>query len=188
MILEPRSGATTMKWTGARYRDTPTVEVETFIQAPPAAVWRLISDITLMPSTSPELQRIEWCDGAGGAAVGATFVGHMEHPAIGNWHVTSHIIECDPPSAFAWAVHDPADPAAVWRFTVHPEGSGTRLRESAQLGPGPSGLTEAIERWPDKEQKIVFNRLREFETNMTATLAEFKRRLESDPAGAVGDA
>jgi carbon monoxide dehydrogenase subunit G len=175
-----------MEWTGARYRDSPTVEVETFIDAPPAAVWELISDITVMPSTSPELQRIEWCDGEGGATVGATFVGHMEHRAIGSWQVTSHVIECDPPTSFAWAVNDPADPSAVWRFTARPEGSGTRLRESAQLGPGPSGLSAAIERWPDKEQKIVFNRLREFETNMAATLAAFKQLLEGTPASETG--
>ena len=35
---------------------------------------------------------------------------------------------------------------------------------------GPVGLSLAIEQMPDKEQKIVFVRLREFERNMTFTL------------------
>jgi hypothetical protein len=32
---------------------------------------------------------------------------------------------------------------------------------------------------PDKEQKIVFVRMREFERNMTATLKEIKKRAEA---------
>jgi hypothetical protein len=39
-------------------------------------------------------------------------------------------------------------------------------------------LSVAIERMPDKEQKIVFVRLREFEANMGATLAAIKRLAE----------
>jgi hypothetical protein len=39
-------------------------------------------------------------------------------------------------------------------------------------------LSVAIERMPDREQKIVFVRLREFEANMGATLAAIKRLAE----------
>jgi len=38
-----------MEWTGARYADMPTVEVRTWIGAPPARVWELVSDVVLMP-------------------------------------------------------------------------------------------------------------------------------------------
>jgi hypothetical protein len=47
-----------------------------------------------------------------------------------------------------------------------------------QVGPGRSGLSVAIEQMPDKEQKIVFVRLREFETYMGTTLAAIKRLAE----------
>ena len=40
-----------------------------------------------------------------------------------------------------------------------------------RMGPGRSGLSFAIDPMPDKEQKIVFVRLREFEKSMTRTLA-----------------
>ncbi|HTF46583.1 MAG TPA: SRPBCC family protein, partial [Pseudonocardia sp.] len=63
-----------------------------------------------------------------------------------------------------------------------PEGSGTRLREWMQMGPGRSGLSFAIDRMPEKEQKIVFVRMREFEANMSATLAAIKERVESATA------
>ncbi|HEV8623831.1 MAG TPA: SRPBCC family protein, partial [Acidimicrobiia bacterium] len=60
-----------MEWTGARYADKPRVEVRTWIDAPPARVWALVSDIELMPRTSTELQSVEWLDGVTGPRVGA---------------------------------------------------------------------------------------------------------------------
>jgi uncharacterized protein YndB with AHSA1/START domain len=33
-----------MDYRGLRYADTPTVEVDTFIDAPPARVWELVAD------------------------------------------------------------------------------------------------------------------------------------------------
>jgi hypothetical protein len=48
-----------------------------------------------------------------------------------------------------------------------------------QMGPARSGLSFAIDRMPEKEQKIVFVRMREFEANMTVTLEGFKKLAES---------
>lgn len=168
-----------MEWTGARYADTPTVEVSTWVAAPPEAVWELVADITLMPSMSSELQSVEWLDGASAPAVGARFVGRSRHDALGEWETISHVVECDPPRVLGWAVGDPDHPAATWRFTLEPADGGTALRQWMRLGPAPSGLSIAIERMPDKEQKLVFVRLREFETNMRATLAAIKERVEA---------
>ncbi|MFD4507237.1 SRPBCC family protein [Streptomyces sp. NPDC058457] len=168
-----------MEWTGARYADRPTIEVRTWIDAPPATVWALVSDIELMPDMSEELRSVTWLDGAAAPAVGARFVGRSEHEALGKWETTSHVIECEPESVFAWAVQDPADPSAVWRFRLSPKDGGTELSQWMQLGPGRSGLSIAIDRMPDKEQKIVFVRLREFERGITATLAQIKKRAEA---------
>jgi hypothetical protein len=88
------------------------------------------------------------------------------------------IVAYDPPRVFAWAVGDPEFPAATWRFSLEPRPGGTLLRQWVQVGPGRSGLSVAIEQMPDKEQKIVFVRLREFETYMGTTLAAIKRLAE----------
>jgi hypothetical protein len=48
-----------------------------------------------------------------------------------------------------------------------------------QMGPARSGLSFAIDRMPDKEQKIVFVRMREFEQNMGFTLQRIKALAES---------
>ncbi|MFF4357075.1 SRPBCC family protein [Streptomyces sp. NPDC001604] len=168
-----------MKWTGAHYTDKPTVEVRTWIGAPPERVWALVTDIALMPSLSEELQSVEWLDGATGPAVGARFLGRSKHPAFGEWTTISYVIEYEPQHVFAWAVQDPAEPSAIWRFRLHEGGGGTELSQWMQLGPGHSGLSVAIDRMPEKEQKIVFVRMREFEHNMTVTLEHIKKLAET---------
>jgi uncharacterized protein YndB with AHSA1/START domain len=172
-----------MEWTGARYADKPTVEVPIEIDAPPERVWAIVSDIAVMPGASSELQAVEWLDGRSGPGLGARFAGHNRHQALGEWSTVSVIVEYDPPHLFAWAVGDPEWPSAIWRFNLEPRDGGTVLRQWVQVGPGRSGLSYAIDRMPDKEQKIVFVRLRELETSMGATLAAVKRLAEG-PAGA----
>ena len=81
-----------MEWTGARYADKPSVEVTTWIDAPPERVWQLVSDVGLMPAMSSELQSVEWLDGATGASLGARFVGRSKHDAFGEWATTSHVV------------------------------------------------------------------------------------------------
>ncbi|MGW6025164.1 SRPBCC family protein [Streptomyces sp. NPDC055099] len=168
-----------MEWTGARYADKPTAEVRTRIAAPPERVWELVSDIALMPTLSAELRSVEWLDGTTRPVLGARFVGRSEHPSFGAWETTSYVVECEAPRAFAWAVQDPENPSALWRFTLTAADDGcTELTQWMQMGPGRSGLSYAIERMPEKEQKIVFVRMREFEQNMTATLDAIKKLAE----------
>jgi len=177
-----------MEWTGARYADKPTVEVDTYIDAPPSEVWRVVADLHLMPSMSDELQSVELLDGATDPALGVRFVGRSSHPDLGEWATTSTIIEFEPERIFEWAVVDPDNPTAIWRFTLTPERQGTRLSQWMQMGPARSGLNYAIDRMPDKEQKIVFVRMREFERNITRTLSDIKNRIESHHAASAGNA
>lgn len=177
-----------MEWTGARYADKPTAEVRTRIAASPERVWELVSDITLMPTLSAELRSAEWLDGTTGPALGARFVGRSEHPSFGAWETTSYVVECEAPRVFAWAVEDPERPSAVWRFNLTAaDDGGTELTQWMRMGPGRSGLSYAIDRMPEKEQKIVYVRMREFEQNMTATLDAIKKLAEG-AEGAEGPA
>ncbi|MDH6244090.1 SRPBCC family protein [Mycobacterium sp. OTB74] len=168
-----------MEWTGAVYADAPTVEVSTWIAAAPEKVWALASDINVMADCSPELERVEWNEGYDKPCVGARFTGYNKHAALGEWSTVSEVVECDPQRAFAWVVGDVDHPTATWRFRMTPEGTGTRLSQWAQLGPAPSGLSIAIAAMPGKEQKIVFNRLREFESGMSANLEHIKNKAEA---------
>ena len=167
-----------MEWTGQVYADCPAVTAEVYIEAPPERVWDLVSEIALMAELSSELQQVAWLDGVTGPAVGRRFTGRNAHPAMGEWETVSTVTECDPPHRFAWTVGDPAHPSATWRFTLKPDGEGTRLEQWYQMGPARSGLNIAIDAMPDKEAKIVFVRLREHETGMRHNLEIIKDRAE----------
>lgn len=166
-----------------RYADGPTAEVDVVIDAPLGRVWELVSDITLPIRFSTELRGAEWLDG-GNVAEGARFVGRSAHPAAGEWETTCTITALVPNRTFEWAVGDPTFPSATWRFDLEEADDGVHLRQTATLGPAPSGLTPAIEAMPDKEERIVARRLDEHRANMQATLDGVKALAEA-PAGST---
>ena len=168
-----------MEWTGARLADQPEAQVRTWIAASTEQVWPVVSDIELLPAASAELRSVQWLDGATGPAVGARFLGRNRNEALGEWTTTSHVVECAPGRVFAWAVQDPADPIATWRFALSPREGGTDLAYRVRLGTGRSGLTRAIARAPERERQVVAQRLRDLERNMVTTLEQLKRHAES---------
>jgi uncharacterized protein YndB with AHSA1/START domain len=162
-----------------KYAEGPTAEATVHVAAPPEPVWELVSDIHLIASLSHELQEVQRLDGAARASTGATFRGRNVHPAAGEWTTVSHVVECDPPRTFTWAVQDPANPTTTWRFELTPSEGGTELRQWARMGPGPSNLDHAIASMPDKEERIVAGRLRESRAGIDANLAAIKEMAES---------
>ena len=168
-----------------RYSEAPTVEASTLVNAPPETLWPLITDIELIASLSTELQRVRWLDDAPEVTVGRRFEGTNFHKARGEWSTTSSVIACSEPRVFSWAVENVDDPTAVWGFELTPADGGTMLRQFAQLGPGPSGLSQVIERMPEKEEKIVEYRLREFRAGIERNLSALRELAESGrpPAG-----
>lgn len=183
-------GPGTVRWTPAgdrlaavegirvRYADLPTEEASIHVAAPPEAIWPLVTDLDLLAELSAELQQASWNEGVTGAALGRTFRGRNVHPSVGEWETVSTVVEYDAPRSFAWAVMDPKNPTAVWRFTLTPDGDGTELRQWARMGPGWSFLNQAIERTPDKEERIVARRLEQWRAGMEANLAGIKERAE----------
>ncbi len=165
-----------------KYADNPTVEVDVFVDAPVERLWSLVSDINLPARFSSELQAAHWLDDATGPVAGARFVGRSWHPAAGEWETTCVVTVCEPCRSFGWAVGDPDHPSASWRFDVEPEGAGARLRQWAQIGPAPSGLTPAILAMPEKEERIVARRLAEHRANMQATVNGVKALAEGRPS------
>ncbi|MET9917214.1 SRPBCC family protein [Streptomyces sp. NPDC006435] len=174
-----------------KYSDGLSVEVTVHVDATVQRVWELVSDIGLPARLSPELQSVAWLDGAARPVVGARFEGFNRHPMIGEWRTVSHVIEADEQRAFAWAVTDadgrygeatldPARCMASWRYGIAAEGSGTRLRQTARIGPGRSGLLVAIEGRPDRERQIIEFRLKELRAGMATTLHGIKELAEED--------
>jgi len=166
-----------------RYVDAPVVQADIHIEATPQRVWDLVIDIELPARLSPELQRVQWLDGASGPTVGARFMGYNHNPVLGEWRTTAQVTELNPLRVFAWAVTDPdgrfgasttTGPMATWRFELTPQDGGTQLRQSVQIGPARSGLSLAIDRMPEEEAQLVAYRIRQLRAGMEATLAGTK--------------
>ncbi len=160
-----------------RLADQPSVEVDVFVAAPPDVVWSLVADVTRIGEWSPECMGARWLDDAR-SVPGARFQGHQRRGDL-EWDSVSVVTEAEPGRTFAWAVGDPADPAASWRFDLRAEAGGTRLVQRAVMGPGQSRLSAIVARHPDQEERIVAARLEEHRRNMAVTLDGIRQAAEA---------
>lgn len=158
--------------------DGPGTVVEADIAASVSDVWALVSDIDLPASFSDEFLGASWVEPATGPAVGASFVGRNTHSVIGEWEVPCFVNVYDPERAFGWCTSDPENPGARWLFELEPISGAVRLRFSVVLGPGPSGLTVAVARQPDKEDRVVHRRMKEHFANMSRVVDGIRTRVE----------
>jgi len=153
--------------------------VEVDIKAPAAKVWEYVSDINMPARFSGEFVGAEWDDPEADVAVGSTFTGHNDHPAIGQWDVGVTVTHYVERKRFGWRTGGEVDPGAMWRFELEYIPGGTRLRYLLQIGPGRSGLSQAIDAMPDKEPRIIARRQDEHKANMQAVIEGIKHLAES---------
>jgi nitroreductase len=162
------------------FADGAGVTVEIDVDAKPADIWPIISDIELPARFSDEFQGAEWIDDE--PAIGARFLGRNKRDDLGEWEVTCTIVDFETERVFAWNSVDPDNAAAQWRFELQPLLGGTRLRFAMVLGPGPSGLTMFIESMPDQEAAIIANRQKGQIANMRCTIEGIRDLAEAAAA------
>ncbi|MFI2200898.1 SRPBCC family protein [Streptomyces sp. NPDC020192] len=162
------------------------VECVTEIEAAPQRVWELVSDISTSARHSPELQEVEWLDGAEGPAVGACFSGRNRNSGMGEWRTVSRVAQMSEQRLFEWEVvryndRRHGEPLAVWTYTLEPlaDGSGTRLRHGMRFGAARGPMHDAVERYPDREEQIIDGRLALLRTGIERTLAGVKAEAEA---------
>ena len=128
-------------------RDSVTLRLE----APPAKVWELVSDVTHIGRFSPETFEAEWLDGATGPAEGVRFRGHVSRNGRGPvYWTTCTIVRCDPEREFTFVVGTASKNMMTWGYQLEPAADGatevTEFCESAddlgmriywKLFPGP---------------------------------------------------
>ncbi|WP_328318598.1 SRPBCC family protein [Streptomyces sp. NBC_00388] len=162
------------------------MECEIEIAVPPERVWPLVSDIATSARHSPELNEVEWLDGADGPVVGACFTGHNRNAVLGEWSTVSRIAQLDEHRTFQWEVVHSDErrlgaPLAIWTYTLQPlaDGSRTRLRHGMRLGAAEGPMQDFVARHPDQEEQIIDGRLALLRDGIDATLAGVKADAES---------
>lgn len=163
--------ATNNRGVQSRYEHSESVHVE----ASPAAVYAMVSDIARTGEWSPVCKKCWWDEGQG-PQVGAWFTGLNITPER-EWETRSQVVAAEPGREFAWEVNNGW---ARWGFTVAPEDGGTRLTESWHfLERGREGFRE---RFGDDAEAQVEARIHAALTGIPATLAAIKQLAEQPPA------
>jgi hypothetical protein len=145
--------------------------------AQPDKIWDLVSDVTQVGKFSPETFEAKWIDGSTGPEVGARFKGHVRRNGRGPvYWTTCKVTVCDPEREFTFAVVGRNDSAMnTWSYRLRPEGDGTDVTESFQLGPAlPMRLYWGLLGW---------TRGKTNERGMRSTLEGIKAMVESPARG-----
>ena len=114
----------------------PTGEVSVHIDASPAEVWDLVTDVTRIGEFSPETFEAKWRRGYDHAEVGAKFKGHVKRNGVGPtyWSACT-VTKCDPEKVFEFAVGSDEMTVNNWGYRLEPDGSGTRVTEYFRIEP-----------------------------------------------------
>jgi uncharacterized protein YndB with AHSA1/START domain len=111
-------------------------EVSLHMDASPAEVWALVSDVTRIGEFSPETFEAEWTRGSTGPEVGATFRGHVRRNGVGPvYWAPCKVTACEPEAHFEFGVMGPGGRLNTWGYRLAPEGGGTRVTEYFRLTP-----------------------------------------------------
>lgn len=148
------------------------------IDAPPATVWALITDVTQMGRWSPECRSCTWLDGAREPAVGTRFKGHNKRGLL-RWSTTSTVVTAEEPSHFAFEV----DKSGMrWGYRLEPRGPGTAVREyREEIGPKPWSVQMAYSlKLLGRDPDAIVRR------GMAETLDRLKAGAEAAAGGASG--
>ncbi len=149
------------------------------MRASASAIWEACIDPSLPVDNSPELVAAEWDPEGPPPGPGARLLGRNRRGDI-EWSTTSHVVEWEPNQGWSYEVGVGANAASQWWFSLDDHRDGTvTVTQKVRLGPGKSGLTDAIERKPELEESIIERRLQFMATAMKANLEAIEARATS---------
>ena len=150
------------------------ISASTEVDADPAAVWALVSDLPRMGELSPENTGGSWVGGATGPAVGARFRGSNRR-GWRRWSTAVRVTECEPGRRFAFEVRSLRMPVATWSYDVVPRPGGCTVTETWHDQRGPAMMTLG------RLATGVADRAQHTATGISQTLASVKARAERRP-------
>ena len=113
----------------------PGDHVSVWMDASPAEVWDLVSDVTRIGEFSPETFEARWTRGSTGPEVGAYFKGHVKRNGVGPTYWTlCRVTACEPEQVFEFAVGPDEVNVNNWGYRLEPKDGGTLVTEYFRLG------------------------------------------------------
>jgi uncharacterized protein YndB with AHSA1/START domain len=148
-------------------RGPASAKAEVTIDAEPAAVYDLITDLPTLASLAPESAGMKWRKGDH-ASAGAVFKGTNRN-GFRRWTTTCTVTDADPGRVFAFDVRYLGAPVAHWRYDITAEGNGCRVTEKtwdhrtrfmAKAGGLATGVTDR-DTANDGNMKLTLERLKQ---------------------------
>ncbi|WP_017623804.1 SRPBCC family protein [Nocardiopsis chromatogenes] len=164
------------------------------VEAPPAEVYRVVSDLPRSAEWSPECRGGVWTSGAPGA-VGSVFRGENHRPddvvgwaplVRGTWHTEARVVRADPGRAFHWMMlsHAGEDQESVWGFDIEPAGAGAArsvLVHRFRMGAATAGIHKIVADLDEEARKrFIEEWTGKLASDLDATLARIKAVIEED--------
>jgi uncharacterized protein YndB with AHSA1/START domain len=102
-----------------------------WVDATPAEVYRLVSDVSSISRWSPNASEVAFDEGAGPVA-GAWFSGHNRRDGK-EWITRSQVVRAEPGSAFVFVVGGAENGIVEWSWTFQARGRGSVVEQSWRL-------------------------------------------------------
>ncbi len=146
----------------------PLLQAQIDIDAPPATVWALVSDLSRMPEWSPQTRKMKLL---GSMRVGAKTV-NVNRRGLQAWPTTSTITAIEPERKLAFRVDLNG---TEWSYELEPIDGGTRVVESRRAPNGVKKVSTVLVNAmmggvPSFEEELV--------EGMNQTLARIKAAAE----------
>jgi hypothetical protein len=149
----------------------PNATSSVAIDAAPATVYALITDLDAMTEIAEETAKMRWTKGSS-AAPGAVFKGTNRN-GWRRWTTTCKVTDAAPGERFAFHVSHAGVPISRWQYDIAPAGDGCTVTESTwDRRPG----------WYKKPAELatgVSNRAGVNADHIQATLQRLKNRAEA---------
>ena len=143
------------------------------IDAPPSAVWSVVSDLRNMPRWSPQTMK-SILRGRNGA--GARFLNiNRKGPLV--WPTRSKVVRFEAEKEIAWRVKDNF---TIWSLSLEPRATGTVLTQRREA---PDGISDISVRLTKVALGGVPAFTDELQRDMATTLAAIKAEVEAEVAG-----
>jgi len=139
------------------------------VEASPADAYGLVTDLTRLPTLSPENVRCEFTGDNEVISVGATFKGHNKAGDY-EWSADCVVLSAEPGREFSFQVPPDWEYATVWTYRFEPDGDGVVVTESfdsPMLGD------------PDVYPGEIHGRCEQLRGAIEITLANLKAALEA---------